>query len=322
MDMNIKVHLVIVLLALNYLGSAQKIDHLVSFRSIENDKYFRFNYDNDFFAATDENYTQGYNFEFVAPVFGKNPLNFLLIKSNKSETKFGLALEHIGFTPNRYELTEIQFGDRPFAAAIMLRSFNISDDLKRKERWHSSLSVGLIGPGAFGEEMQVGIHKWTGNKEPLGWRHQIKNDLVLNYNVGFEKQILNLSNLFRLNLQTDLEIGTLFTNVSVGSSLVIGYFNELFSSQTKNKKFQIYAFGHPNVSLIGYDATLQGGLINRDSPYTITGSQIERFTFQFNYGLVIQSKTLYFEYSRSRITEEIKTGNIARWGGIKFGFKF
>mgnify|MGYP001040313042 CR=1 FL=1 len=320
--MNIKVQLVIVLLALNYLGSAQKIDHLVSFRSIENDKYFRFNYDNDFFAATDENYTQGYNFEFVTPVFRKNPLNFLLIKSRESEIKYGLALEHIGFTPNRYELPEIQLGDRPFAAAIMLRSFNISINSKKKERWHSSISVGLIGPGAFGEEMQVGIHKWTGNKEPLGWRHQIKNDAVLNYNVGFEKRILNLSNLFRLNLQTDFKVGSLFSNLSAGANLVIGHFNDLFTSQMKGKKFQIYAYGQPNVSLIGYDATLQGGLINRNSPYTISKGALERFTNQFNYGLVIQTRRLYFEYSRSQITKEFKTGNTARWGGIKFGFKF
>ena len=51
--------------------SAQKIDHLVSFRDINSDSYFRFNYDNDFFAATDKDYTQGYNFELVAPIFKK-----------------------------------------------------------------------------------------------------------------------------------------------------------------------------------------------------------------------------------------------------------
>ena len=44
---------------------AQKIDNSVAFRNIESESYFRYHYDNDYFAATDENYTQGYNFELV-----------------------------------------------------------------------------------------------------------------------------------------------------------------------------------------------------------------------------------------------------------------
>ena len=99
-----------------------KIDNLVSFRDIDSPRYFRFNYDNDCFAASDENYTHGYSLEFVSPFFEMNPINTILIKPDGFNLRYGLAIEHIGFTPNKYDLPEIQFGDRPFAAAIMLRS--------------------------------------------------------------------------------------------------------------------------------------------------------------------------------------------------------
>ena len=302
--------------------TAQKIDHLVSFRTIESESYFRFHYDNDFFAATDENYTQGYNFEFVSPVFEKNPLNAIFFTSEEFATIYGLSLEHIGFTPNRYELPEIQFGDRPFAAAIMLKSFAVSIHPKKKLRWHSSLSFGLIGPGAFGEEMQTGIHEWTGNKEPLGWRHQIENDVVLNYNFGIEKQIINMGNLFAVQAQSNLQIGTLFTNISAGANMMVGKFNNPFTSEAKNKRFQFYAYAQPIVRFIGYDATLQGGLINVDSPYTISSGEVERATAQFNFGIIIQTKTLYFEYSRSGISREFEAGATANWGGFRLGFTF
>lgn len=303
-----------------FLLSAQKINHTASFRDIQSERYFRFNYENDYFAATDENYTQGYNFELVLPVFLKNPLNHLFVVPKESVNKYGLAIEHIGYTPNHYERPEIQSGDRPFAAAIMLKSFVVATDTIQKSRWSSSLSVGLIGPGAFGEEMQVGIHKVTGNKEPLGWHNQIKNDVVINYRVSYEKQFLKVHEFFTLQGLSSLQLGTLFTNASLGFNTTLGVVNSPFAN-TKTG-FALYFYAQPTIHVIGYDATLQGGVINRDNPYTISNTDIERFTAQLDYGLVLQTRTLYIEFSRSLITREITTLDSAAWGGLKFGFTF
>lgn len=316
--------IVISLFVLIFCGitNAQKIDHLVSFRNMDSKRYFRFNYDNDYFAASDKNYTQGYNLEFVSPFFNKNPINSFLITPQNYPLKYGFSIEHIGFTPNRYDLPEIQFNDRPFAASIMLKSFVVAQNADKQLRIHSSVNLGIIGPGAFGEEMQVGIHKATGNKVPRGWRHQIKNDIVVNYNIGIEKQILKVNNLASLQIQSNLNLGTLFTNASVGTNVILGKFKDSFSSEDNQSNFQIYVYAQPVISVVGYDATLQGGLINRDSPYTISSENIERFTSQFNLGMVIQTKTLYFEYTRSSITREFATGALAKWGGIRVGFTF
>lgn len=301
---------------------AQKINNMASYRNIESDTYFRFNYDNDYFASSDKNYTQGYNFELVAPFLEKNPVNKLFYIPENTENKFGLSLEHIGFTPSNYKSAAIQFGDRPFAAAIMLKNFTISTNTEKKYRGYSALSMGIIGPGAFGKEMQVAIHEATGNAIPLGWRNQIKNDVVLNYEVGLEKQLLRYKNLFSLQSDTNLKVGTLFTKASLGLNATIGIINAPFTSIIDKNKFQLYFYTQPIINVIGYDATLQGGLFNQQSPYTISSSSVERFTAQHNYGIVLKTRTLYFEYSRSAITREFDSGNSAKWGGIKIGFTF
>ena len=299
---------------------AQKIDNMVAFRTIKSDSYFRFNYENDYFASTDENYTQGYNLELVLPVFKKNPINYLFYKPENSQIKYGLALEHIGFTPDAYEKTEIQYNDRHFASAIMLKSFIIATDTLQKSSFTSSFSIGIIGPGAFGKEMQVGIHEATGNVIPQGWRNQIKNDAVINYEIAYEKQLVRLKNIFSLQTKTALKVGTLQTNASVGLNATIGLINNAFNSS--KDKFNFYFYSQPVVSVIGYDATLQGGLFNRESPYVIGSNDINRFTAQHNYGFILKTKTLYFEYSRSSITKEFKYETAAKWGGIKIGFTF
>ena len=300
---------------------SQKIDNLVSYRDMEIDRYFRFNYDNDYFDATDRNYTQGYSFEMVLPILSKNPLNRLLIAPKDNVKRYGVAIEHIGYTPRYYERPEIQYGDRPFAAAIMLKSFVTTTNTKRKSRISSTLSLGLIGTGAFGKEMQEGIHKATGNDMPLGWAHQIKNDVVINYKLQYEKQLLCYHELWALQVQASANLGTLFTNASMGMNSTFGILNNAFSENTK-KGFRVYGYAQPVISVIGYDATLQGGVFNKKSPYIIQSNAVERFTAQFDYGLVLKTRTLYFEYSRSLITREFESGTPAGWGGIKIGFAF
>ena len=314
--------LLIILLVFPTFLIAQKIDNMTSFRDIKSNHYFRYNYDNDFFASSDENYTQGYNFELVTPFLKKNPTNYLFFKPKNNEYKYGLSLEHIGFTPFNIKSEEIQVGDRPFAASIMLKSFAIATDTISKSRFISSLTVGLIGPGAFGKEMQVAIHKATGNTIPQGWINQIKNDVVLNYEVSYEKKIAGYKNLFSLQTNSSLRLGTLFTNASVGFNATLGIINAPFTSFTTKNKFQLYLYSQPIVTVVGYDATLQGGLFNTKSTYTIPNNSIERFTAQNNYGVVLQTKTMYFEYSRTSITREFNTGKAAKYGGIKVGFKF
>jgi len=298
---------------------SQKIDNLVSFRDIKSISYARLHYDNDYFAATDRNYTQGYSLELVAPFLETNPVNTLFYKPKDAVKRYGLAIEHIGFTPARYELPEIQVGDRPFAAAIMLKSFMITTNEQQNSRLIAAFSLGIIGPGAFGEEMQVGIHKATGNKIPLGWQHQIKNDVVINYELGYEKQLFRFRELFSLQAQATARAGTLFTNGSIGLNATLGIINSTFTNSSKRNDFKLYGYAQPVFHFIGYDATLQGGVFNRQSPYTIASSNVERFTAHYTYGIVLKTKSLYIEYTRSFTSKEFATGEAYKWGGIRIG---
>lgn len=301
---------------------SQKIDNLASFRDMGSESYFRFNYDNDFFAASDKNYTQGYSFEYANRSLAKNLVNYLFIKPKTSYFTYGLSLEHIGYTPSDFVSPNIQIDDRPYAAAIYIKSFAIATDTISKSRLSQSLSIGLIGPGAFGREMQTAIHKLIENKTPGGWDNQIQNDLVLNYKIGYEKQVFNYNNIANTKAVTSLQIGTLFTNVSVGFNTTVGLLDNPFSRNGSPSKFKFYAFAQPTVNVVGFDATLQGGIFTNDNPYTISSKNIERLTGQIDYGLILKYRKLYLEYTRTTITKEFTSGNSAHWGGFKGGFLF
>ncbi len=307
-----------------FVSTAQAIDNTLSFRNINSDHYFRINYENDFFTGTDRDYTQGIYLEWVNSSFRHFPLMKLLWKPKNSIIKYGLALENDGYTPNHIDHTEIQFGDRPYAGVILLKTFLTAINENRHERITTLLSTGLIGPWAGDEDMQKDIHHWIHYTQPLGWNNQIKNDIALNYQVNYEREFLRLKDCFSLSFYGSARIGSLSTKASLGTTAMIGNFNSSFSfnKNISKKKFQFYVYDFPAVSAIGYDATLQGGLFDRSSVYTIPNKDINRITFVNRWGIVLIFKRLYVEYYQSGPTQEFSTSVYHKSGGLQIGFGF
>lgn len=311
----------VLIFSANFICSAQRIDNSASFRETCSNSSFRINYDNDLFMGSDFNYTQGFSFQLTTPALKSNPINYLFLRPKRAIVKYGLSIEHNSFTPYFYELSDIQYGERPFGAGLMMKSFIATIDTNRSLRLSSSLNLGLIGPAALGKEIQVGIHELTNSAIPQGWQHQVSSDLIFNYQMGIEYGLYRFRDLFSIQVEAAAKIGSLLTNISGGINTTFGIINSPFTSKTA-PKFNIYLYAQPLISLVGYDATLQGGLLNRTSPYVIESGEIERLTGQFNCGLVIQTRHIYFEYSLSLLSKEFASGSQAKWGGIKIGFNF
>ena len=315
MPSSIKILVAIALMpALSY---AQKIDQTASFRSLTKESYFRFSYDNDYFSATDYYYTQGYSFELAHPGLKRNPLNKLLPGLKDSSDTYAIAFEHFGFSPTSIRHEEILRGDRPFAACLILKSYKVSTDRKRRLRLSSLLSTGVMGPAAIGGEMQETIHRWIGGVEPKGWQNQIRNGVIINYDLNLEKAAFT-SKYLNINYNGNLRVGTLNTKLQSGATVVVGRYANTFDLKLK-KKYKFYVFSQPLVNLIAHDATLQGDFFTK-SPYTIKSSAVKRVNLQHNFGAIVQLNKVYLEYYKTFIGKEFETGKSHRWGGLKIGF--
>jgi len=185
-------YIVIVLLSCFLSGhiTAQAIDNTVSFRNINSDHYIRINYENDFFTASDRDYTQGIYVECVNPFVKKFLPAKILWHPRMSELKYGISVEHDGYTPNQIDKPGIQYGDRPYAGVLLLKTFLTATNT-HMERVSTQLSIGIIGPAAGGEGMQKTIHHWIHYTQPLGWHNQVSNDAVINYQLNYERELLS-----------------------------------------------------------------------------------------------------------------------------------
>ena len=309
-------------LLLCFPSHAQVVDNTAVFTSMGREAYFRFHYDNDFFTATDDYYTQGITLEFAHPALKKNPLNRLLIQPKQATIFYGIRADHYGYTPSTIRSEAILYGDRPFCSNLSVSFFAMATDTLRRSRITTTLVAGVMGPAAGSEDMQKAIHRWLDNIPPLGWQHQIKNDLILNYHLDYEQSIWMAGHWLLVNASAGARIGTHTNRVKAGFNAMIGRFNDPYRiAATKNKWYgYVYARGQSGLNL--YDATLQGGLFNRSSPYVIAAADLTRLTFQGDFGFVLGIGKVYLEYCQSFITKEFDTGAAHRWGGIRIGAGF
>jgi lipid A 3-O-deacylase len=289
----------------------------------ETEGYFRFMYENDFFSATDRYYTQGIQVVFIHKLVKYSPLSKTLIPLGKnSRNYYGIQAEQDCFTPRSIRHEEIFYGERPFCATAFVSHSLRSLDPVKKQSLNTQLDIGGLGPCARCEDEQKAIHKALVNIYPLGWEHQIRNDVILNYRASFEKGIVNTRS-FELMGITAARLGTLYTDLGLGIHARFGkmnpYFNNLGLSKSpwkkkSNHKFSAYAFLKANGRLVGYNASLQGGLFNRTSVYTVSPGNVSRVVIDGMGGVVMAYKRVSLEYSKAYITPEFKGGFDHGWG--------
>ena len=284
------------------------------------ENYFRFNYENDFFSATDRYYTQGITAVLIHPAIKHSPFSRGLIKLKSATTNYyGLQAQQDCFTPKSIRIDTIMFGERPYAGTFYISHSLNSINKKKKLLLQTQLDIGVIGGCAKCEDEQKAIHKALDNIAPLSWEYQLANDFIINYRAKLEKGFVS-KKYFELMAYANLRAGTLYTDVGTGINLRFGFFDPYFnnlglSKDPSSRKFKTYGVIKANAKLVGYNSTLQGGIFSEDI-YVIDANNLARFVFDGTAAITLAYKTFSLTYSRTYITPEYHTGVDHSWGGI------
>lgn len=268
-------------------------------------RLLRFDYANDVFTGSDRYYTQGLGLTYFDPALKADPLMRALPALPGGPKNYGLAVRHSGFTPSSIHHEELLVGDRPFAAYLFLSHLLVSRDPELGLTLTAGWDAGIVGQGAGGKWMQTGIHRALGNLLPQGWDHQIRNDFVLDYHARLEK-ILLAWRAADLGAFIDATAGTLYTSAAVGAKARLG-------ALAQDRKTRYFLFASAEEKVVGYDATLQGGLTNRGSPYTLTDSEIERGVSREELGVVLDFGGFALEARRVFQSREFGNGLAHQW---------
>ncbi len=314
-----KLALSIVLIFVFNWGTAFSQERDTAFPNVELENYVKFNYDNDFFNATDRYYTQGVSLTFTLPILKYSPVSYGLIRLNKRALNYyTLQLEQNCYTPNNIRHIGVFYGERPFSATFFVSHSLNSINTSKKMLLQTQIDLGIIGPCAKCKEEQIAIHTALVNIQPLGWENQIQGDYVINYRAKFEKGFIN-KKYFEMMGNVSARLGSLYTDASVGVNLRFGilspYFNNLgLEKNPIHKKYKFYGVFKLNSKLVGYNAVLQGGLWNKETIYVLSDDKVLRGVFEGFAGVVVAYKRFSLEYGRVYLTPEFYGGLDHGWG--------
>lgn len=300
---------------------------------INPDRIFYFVFDNDATFKTDYYYTQGIGVVHYNPAFRKSPLVKLLPTSGQAgyEKFYGLAFHYDAFTPTNIRDPNLRQGDRPYASYMYVSQLAGSTAPNRQQRFTGSLDLGLIGPATGAGQFQRKAHEYLHHGLPQGWKYQVKTDLILNYNGQYQQALLQTKPLELIG-EAGASLGTLYTNASLGALVRFGWMNAYFAdlgisnrpSREKSalRKFQLFAYGRSRGILVGYNATMQGGIFNQRNVYTVPARAITRTVLASQTGLICIIKGLRLESAVTFISPEFTGSSRHKWMHFNVGFAF
>ena len=317
--------------------------HVVCFAQEENylRKSFRLTIDNDFLnyrgRGTDRYYTNGLQMEYSYPqkerkFFGST---LLLRPWNDSVNLAHWKITQLMFTPDDISETEILYKNRPYAGALFVTRGFTTFSHALNLSLHSEIDIGLIGPVSFAKNVQTWVHGVIRYNKPKGWDNQIKTDIVLNYNIDLDKQVINGKN-FQGNLKLASRAGTLFNDLSIGFGLkagklyscLHGYQDDcMIFKKNKSANSEVYFFSRGQLKFVLGNSLLQGGFIHSfknggNDFYHIDEEDMKRIVSVYETGVVINKLKWGFLFSQNFISPEFNMARTQLFGRLSITRRF
>ncbi|MEO9003814.1 MAG: lipid A deacylase LpxR family protein [Ginsengibacter sp.] len=253
----------------------------------------------------------------------------LLLKISEDKNVFSWGLAQYMFTPSQIDVETVQYNDRPYAGTLLaIHSLN-SYDYSKKIKLTSEFYLGAMGPLSLAKETQITVHGLFNYTKPEGWKNQVPNDIIINYNLRLEKEMVYVPQKLFITGIIETYTGTLYDAMGAGFSMRIGKVNSFFEEKTEDhsekKKSQLYVILKPTVRVIYYNALLQGGIITNikksHDGYILNKDQVERINVFTEAGIVYTRPKMNISLIQKMRTAPFKGGNAIEVGSISIAFK-
>lgn len=293
-------------------------------------RFIRLYEDNDginaLFRGQDWGYTNGTRLDYFSLQQKQEPR--LHQKNRTFSAKYvtnGWSLLQVMITPQKTRPSIPDKNDYPYAGAMMVIHTRHKADPVNKRILQTEWVAGVMGPASLAEQTQVFLHRLIGDPRPNGWDYQLPADLLLNYNLTYEKQVAGNNKLI-LVTGANVFAGTLADGLAAYSIIRyqknLGYFSGLASQHfpTSKKKAGVALSLKPSLDALLYNALLDGGLFNSQSPVlnnnAKSGSELRRKKIQARLDIMLQVS--FRQYSLS-FTQKLHSPDYTNYSGHKVG---
>ncbi|WP_417513921.1 lipid A deacylase LpxR family protein [Minwuia sp.] len=135
--------------------------------------------ENDFFARSDQNYTNGLRLQYLRPKGRVSDLTdalgqYLLGVEDEGRMYEGVSIGQSIFTPLDITDPNPRPGEQPYAGWLYIEFAGIVDNVSSVDT--VSATAGIVGPAAGGEFVQNTFHRIINSDRAEGWDNQLSNE--------------------------------------------------------------------------------------------------------------------------------------------------
>lgn len=284
---------------------------------------FRVYEDNDVIKLlgniSDKGYTNGTRFDYFFTT--SQPARFFLNKylpkaGKQAVNTMGISVMQTMFTPEDYRTTMPDTRDWPYTGALFAAYSLHSSNPQKKYNLQTEISAGVMGKASMAEQVQKFIHQLTGSEKPMGWDKQYPTDLLLNISLTAEKQLWHYSRFVEVIAGGQATAGTMLNGATIYGTLRTGwmlpYFAGFISQYAQpfrqRNPLQLYLVARPSLSWVGYNAVLEGGVLNGRSDYYETADRAQvnhSISRQLDLGVVLGYGCISFSFTQRIMPKQV-----------------
>ena len=292
-------------------------------------------------GTSDQYYTSGIRAGWVSPTdVLPAPLAILGQRVwGDGVQRISITLNQSIFTPRQTQLDVPSPHDHPYEGQLLANFGLIHDTDHRRD--FVSVSLGVIGPEAAGENVQNGFHDIIGDTPNRGWASQVPDEAAFNFLVqrtyrvpvagfnapyagGIGIDVLPQAKLAGGDVRTFAQLGGL---VRIGQGLdsdfgpsTSQYGQNGTDAYTATRPFAWYAFGGVDGQAVAYDASLQGDLLRQYSPHVSKKWDVG----EFSAGVAVMFRGVRVTYTQTFQTVQFngQKSGLFNFGSLAVSTKF
>lgn len=297
---------------------------------------FNFQFRNDVFGGTDQNYTNGVVLTYAIPeeemsedvagAFQQIPTwSAWPISSEKTDLTL-FTIRQDMFTPDDLSISEIIEDENPYAGTLTLGIRKLIADEKRKIS--TEIRFGTSGPPSLADKTQTWVHDTLTNlgrhnTHPEGWHNQIKAEPVFNAE-HFRQWVWYENSFKRFGLSSynkwGVRLGTIHTDTQFNHGYMFGYNVPNMSRTNVRDTAGIYLFGEGFGRFSLHNLYYDGGVF-RDSPHTVDSTYFVG-GIDIGAGIEYDNYSLKFHYVTSSKNYQEQEENFHSVGYLSFGVEW
>jgi hypothetical protein len=249
-------------------------------------------------------------------------------------TRLSLDLSQSLFTPRDTQIDPPNPRDRPYAGELLVTAGLVHDTAFMRDLL--SLSLGVVGPSALGEEVQNGFHSVIGDTPNRGWHYQIPNEPAFEFlgqrtyrypvaDLGIaDVDVLPAATVGVGDVRDYLQLGG---TIRFGQGLASDFGSPRIEpglngadSYTNVQPFAWYGFAGVDGQAVGYDVTLNGSTFRNGSPNVAKIWDVG----EMEAGVAILAYGLRVSYTQTWQTQEFKgaKAGLFNFGSLAVSAKF